>query len=297
MAYGLWVIRETLWSTLKGANVRLVIVATCISLVYLACNATVWGEVCTALGSKKSRIKAGMIWIESESMRWLPGGVWGYTSRVVESQKLGLTKKIGTLSLTLELGFTVVAWGLIGLVGLVSSESLQFAMENTLSKVPYLKILCVLGIVGAGLIGGVGWLRNSFNVRLRYKSWKAKTQVHTMPQRRYLRCLAEYITLNLFYSVGFFLCLKGIHLPHTLTFSEVSGAYALSWIVGFFAFGAPGGMGVREGVLFLAFQPLNIGDEVVAGAILWRAIQILTELILYGGVKFWRGIERATLPN
>ena len=297
MGWGLWSIRETLLKILKDADLGLLLIASCISLIYLAFNSSVWGVICVAFGSRSSRIKAGMIWIESESMRWLPGGIWGYTSRIVEAQKLGLNKKKGALTLTLELCITVMSWGLIGFMGIMSSERLRYVAECYIRKFPYLKVLCIAGLIGGVVIVFMVWYKDAFSIRLKLK--KVRNIIST--NRSYARCcvrsLGEYLGLGFFYALGFFMCLKGIHISNTLSFIDVSGAYALSWIIGFFAFGAPGGMGVREGVLYLTFKPLGIGEEVVAGAILWRAIQILTELMLYGGVKCWRLIEKPTLSN
>jgi len=42
---------------------------------------------------------------------------------------------------------------------------------------------------------------------------------------------------------------------------------------------------VREGFLYLVFEPLGIGAEVATAAILWRAIQIIIELLLLMIIK------------
>lgn len=71
-------------------------------------------------------------------------------------------------------------------------------------------------------------------------------------------------------------------LPYSLDLSlgmVVSGAFVLSWLVGFLAIFAPGGIGVREVVLIAILLPLLPDFETSVFVLLHRLLWIITEFI------------------
>jgi len=288
MVWGMYRLRGQLVDALQHANWSYIIAASFISVVYLYCNASVWGLVIRLVGHQPSRKKAAFLWIECEAMRWLPGGIWGYASRVVEAKRLGLNTTKSTLSLALELILTVLSWSILGIIGAVASPRLRSVSLLYLEK---LQVPPTIVLISGGALLGLGMILFAFNILgLRHKFLSATGQLRQGLKhwKISVRILFEYIGLSIFYSLGFLFCLKGIGVDPVPTLLEACGSYALAWIVGFLAFGAPGGMGVREGFLFLVFAPLGIGPEVATAAILWRAIQILTELSLLAMIKWKR---------
>ncbi len=277
MAWGLWTLRETLLTALASAHWGFLCLAALVAGIYLFLNASVWGLVCRMVGAEPNRWKAAALWIECEAMRWLPGGIWGYASRVVEAKRIGLNKINGGLSLALELVITVSSWAILGCIGLLISPSLQEVLVTYLRRIPALNPVIIGGGVALGCVGVIVLI----GVRKKLLSATAEIRQSLFAQKHIaFRALGEYLCLNVFYSLGFLMCLKGVGVSPLPSLIEAAGSYGLAWIVGFVAFGAPGGMGVREGVLYLVFAPLGIGEEVVTAAILWRAIQILVELVM-----------------
>lgn len=297
MAWGLWALREQLGEALASANHLLLLGAAVLAAIYLFLNASVWGVVLRLVGVRVSRWRAARLWIECESMRWLPGGIWGYASRVVEARKVGASKGPAALSLAVELVITVAAWGTLGLVGTLLSPQLRAAGLVYLERfqipptgfliVVALGVLTVAGVIGFDLGG----------LRTRLLGGSRELLRGLMQWRVTLRVFLEYLVLSLFYGVGFLMCLQAIGVTPLPSLLDAAGSYGLAWIVGFLAFGAPGGMGVREGVLYLVFEPLGIGAEVATAAILWRAIQIVVELLLLGTIKTFFRHSQATAPE
>lgn len=70
-------------------------------------------------------------------------------------------------------------------------------------------------------------------------------------------------------------------LPGTTLPLSIS-ASALANILGYMAFFAPAGLGVREGVFLLCMESIIPGNSLVITILLLRIIQILTEIILAG---------------
>lgn len=287
MAWGLWALRKELGEALASANLFLLLAAALLAAVYLFLNASVWGVILRLVGVKVSRWRAARLWIECESMRWLPGGIWGYASRVVEAKQIGAGKGPAALSLAVELAITVAAWGTLGLVGTLFSPQLRSVGLVYLDRfqIPPTGFFLVLGF--ALLVVVITLLLDVLRVRSKLLAASQELLRGLMQWRITLRAFVEYLALSLFYGVGFLLCLKAIGVEPLPTLLDAAGSYGLAWIVGFLAFGAPGGMGVREGVLYLVFAPLGIGTEVATAAILWRAIQIAVELLLLATIKLF----------
>jgi glycosyltransferase 2 family protein len=87
-----------------------------------------------------------------------------------------------------------------------------------------------------------------------------------------------YIALNSAHGLGFWLMLAGMGYQHTVSPVAAVGANAAGWLVGFFAIGVPGGIGVREAGAALLLSPIMPWQEAALAAALWRVLQIVTEL-------------------
>jgi len=285
MIWGLWALRGQLGAALATADRGLLIGAAAIAAIYLGLNASVWGLILRLVKPDVSRFRAAKLWIECEAMRWLPGGIWGYASRVVDAKRIGVAKGPAGFSLLVELVITVAAWATLGLLGGLLSPRLREAANIYLEKFQLpptsLFVLAGLGALAVAVVLGLDLLK--LRTKLLRSSGELIAGLKQWPIT--LRAYLEYLILSVFYAFGFLLCLKAIGVDPSPSLLEAAGSYGLAWIVGFFAFGAPGGMGVREGFLYLVFQPLGIGAQVATAAILWRAIQIIVELVLLVLIK------------
>lgn len=279
MTWGLYILRDKLQHALLNANWLLLSIAIGIAFIYLILNASVWGLILRLVGTKPKRTHAAQVWIESEAMRWLPGGIWGYASRVVEAQKLGITKANAALSLVIELSITIAAWAALGLIGILFSPRLREVGLTYLEQIKVPPTAFIITLSAIAIISLIIFLSNTLQIRSKILDATTQLRQSLMNWKVSLRAFTEYLLLSLFYSAGFLLCIQAIGINPSPSLLESAGSYGIAWIVGLFAFGAPGGMGVREGFLYLVFQPLGIGPQIATAAILWRAIQILTEII------------------
>jgi len=290
MIWGLWVLRDKLGSSLVGVNYSLLALAALVAAIYLYLNASVWSLALRMLGEKVTRHQAASLWLNCEAMRWLPGGIWGYASRVVEGKQIGVNKTRAGLSLGLELLITVFSWGLISLLGTLCSPLLRSSFpvywqkvfsEGKLAETPLLGLLIIAVLIAVALFLLIALRKKLFGFIERLRG-------EVVEPNAGVRALFEYLALNLFYTLGFYFCLRAVAVEPLPSFAAAAGAYALSWIGGFFAIGAPGGMGVREGLLYLIFKPLEtfsgnagsgMAESIVVAAILWRVIQIIIEML------------------
>ncbi|MCB1100099.1 MAG: flippase-like domain-containing protein [Verrucomicrobiae bacterium] len=272
MVLGIWNMRQQLVDLLMKADWRYVAAAAVVAFIYLPLNASVWGLVLRSLGADVSRVRAGSLWIRCEAMRYLPGGIWGYASRVVEARRLGVSKGISAVSLSVELVITALSWGMVAVAGVLISgigfELLAKILPGNL--LAWMAVGAVAGTLGACL---VSW---KFGQRLR---------IFVRDQRRpalALRALAEYTGLNFFFGLGFFLTFRALAGDAAPDYFAATGVNAVAWFAGMLAVGVPAGLGVREGACFLMFQPFGMGETAAAAALLFRAVQMIVEFIVLG---------------
>ena len=95
-----------------------------------------------------------------------------------------------------------------------------------------------------------------------------------------------YVFSGMLHGLALFLLLRVFSPLGLGMYPLVTGAYYMAAMVGVFAFFAPGGIGVREGVLFLLLSYVTDSQSVVIAAAIMRLLTLLSELILAGGSGF-----------
>ncbi|NNM30991.1 MAG: hypothetical protein HKO57_15840, partial [Akkermansiaceae bacterium] len=71
---------------------------------------------------------------------------------------------------------------------------------------------------------------------------------------------------------------------------ETIGIAGAAWLIGFWAIGVPGGIGVREGALAWLLAHSGSLEAGMAVAVLWRALQVVVELAALGTAALTRAI-------
>ena len=250
-------------------------------LIYQLINAGVWSQVLAALGKPTPFVQTSRVWLRSEALRWLPGGIWGYGSRVVSSQKLGVDRSRASASLVLELGLTNLAWGATALLLLASPMALDglaiLSQEMSSDLIPMVLICAWMGPFGGFFLtvrfpGPGRWLFRQINSRVPLK------EVRPM---MVFRALLSYIALCTFNGVIFWQMtniVPGLEVD-MLSAIGIAGA---AWLAGFWAIGVPGGIGVREAALAAMLSYYGSIEAGIAVAVLWRALQMVVEIVALG---------------
>lgn len=254
---------------LATANFTLLALSAIGLVIYQLWNAGVWSEVLGSMGFKASRSECTKIWIASESMKWLPGSIWSYGSRIVSGQRLGLNKKQVSASIAYELILTNIAWATLAATVFFNSEILalltpQLEVLKNYLWVPVVAILifaAALFLVRKTLVAKLGDLFKSRNVSA---SKSVRTTLH-------------YIVLSLFNATlfwGVISAIPGINV----TFSIVVALSGVAWLTGFWAIGIPGGLGVREAIITLVLSQFGSLEAAIFAAVLWRILQVGAEI-------------------
>ncbi|MFD2256056.1 hypothetical protein ACFSSA_05150 [Luteolibacter algae] len=292
----LWKNLPEVLSAAKGANYGLVAMVLLGLVAYTIINASVWSEVLRGLGCGVSRLTATRTWIECEAMKWLPGGIWGYASRVVKAPAIGVPKAIAGASLVAELLITIMAWAVLGGVGLLLDGKIldelliKLGGENADAGSLYWIIPVAGAAIGAALVA-IKPVRSAVLKRL------APLRVHGWSALPLLRSFLAYLGLCVFHAFMLMLLVKAVFSDSVdFSFATASAADGGAWLIGFFAIGVPGGIGVREaGIAWFLANYLPLPDA-IAIAVMWRALQIFAELLALGGSLLIGHLSHQEIP-
>ena len=250
-------------------------IALALCLAYWFLNAGVWAWILESLGHPIPYFTGMRVWLTSESLRWLPGSIWGFCSRVNAARGLGVPVAIASISLPVELTVAIAAWGIVAFVGLaVSGLGVRLLGFCANRLVPICMTVIVVPI-GLRLVWPVLSRQPWFHAGLE----RLQTVLRLHLRRSALtRAGLVYAGLNATHGLGFWLMLAGMGYQHTVSPAAAIGANAAGWLLGFFAIGVPGGIGVREAGAALVLSPLMPWQEAALAAALWRVLQIVAEL-------------------
>ncbi|WP_435011305.1 lysylphosphatidylglycerol synthase transmembrane domain-containing protein [Tundrisphaera lichenicola] len=253
-----------------------------LSLAYRVVNATGWGLILGALGEPVKAIPAARIWLASEACRWLPGSLWSFGSRAVLATRRGLAGPVVAASLALELVVTTLAWGVVALVGFRSLKWPESWTAHDPSTVG-------AWILGTLLIGGALGYGASHSSRVRNKVAGTLDRLRGLRTagvdgRKLFRGFLFYVAMGIFNGLTLVVIVRSIPGGSDCPIPAIIAANAISWIVGFFALFAPGGLIVREACLASMLVPWMSPGQAIAIALAWRLIQIIAEAGCFAGI-------------
>jgi glycosyltransferase involved in cell wall biosynthesis len=256
-------------------NAGMLTMAIVLCLVYRLLNAGVWTWILGSLGYRVPYIRGMRVWLTAESLRWLPGSIWGFCSRVDGARTLGVPATIASISLPLELIVTIASWSIVAAVGLYfSGVGGQFLAAGA----KWLPTVCATAIVGP-IVLSTAWpvlARQSwFRTGLERAQALCKLRFN---RGSLLRSALFYTALNAVNGLGFWFILTGMGYGRIVSPALAICVNAIGWLIGFFAIGVPGGIGVREAGAALLLIPVMPWPEAILACVLWRVVQIVAEL-------------------
>lgn len=226
-----------------------------------------WRLMLTAWGRGLDFWSAARIWTVSSLGKYLPGKVWAVAGMAVMAQRAGVGAGPAAGSAVI---LQVLAIGTgAAVAALTGWSSLRAAYPGAESG---LAALLAVSVVGAGVLLWPASVRRVVRIAV---------PDATSP-RPPVGAVAFGIAANtiawLGYGLALWLLARGL-LPGTgLGLPRAIAVFTASYLAGFLALFAPGGIGVREGVFILMLQgPIGIGAA-TALAIASRLLLTVTEL-------------------
>ena len=242
--------------------------------VALWISGVTWAAVFRAAGGRLDVPEAAAAWLGSNLGRYLPGKIWQVTGLVGYARARDASGAGALATLLMFQGVMLASGAGLGVAALGGSA---FAGAG-----PWPVLLGGLGVAAAvsppamRVVMRLGrrLLRESGQAREAAPGW------HPI-----LRAVAGSLLAWAFHGLGFWLLLQGLVAENPLDPFAAAGVFSASYVVGYLAVFAPGGMIVREGAMtsllgVVAAMSVGPAAAVALAARLWTAA---AELVALGG--------------
>ncbi len=230
--------------------------------------ALAWRQALIASGAEMPAQTALRIFARSQLARYLPGSVWNFVGRAVMCTRAGIDRTAAVGSMVLE-----------------NAAAIACALLVFAATPPFWPTgLHVLHRLELGLIAAVALVMLHPAVFARILSLAARVMRSELPDvdlslRRVSVLIAHYIAAWLVLGIGFWMFASSVQMLPLRSIPVLAGGFPLAWVIGFVTVFAPGGLGVREGVVVLLlamFMPVAVAGVI---AVAFRLLQIAAELV------------------
>jgi len=212
--------------------------------------------------------------------KYLPGGIWHFAGKFGVYKARGLSAVDATRAMVLENIWLFSSATAVGISALLFSASDLFCDQFGVLCGPEYQFAAGIGVLFLWVIG--------LFVVEKFVNKKSKFSLID-----FILVLAELVSIWVLFGVSFFM----VFPPGGGFLSEVIGAFGLSWIAGYAAFFAPGGIGIREALLALILGAFFAGEMVAVRAAIHRLIWVLVEIILGLGCILVFGMPIVEAPE
>lgn len=248
----------------------ILIVAWAVAALTYVFNYLIWLRVASAFSLDAPLRTSAYAWFASQLGKYIPGKVMILLMRV--SAYAGYPSRKVAAASTLEFLGSVAASSIVILLGVAFSPSF-FAVEVRTASAVLLAVVLIL-LYPPILLG----VMNALLVALR------RTPILETPTYRSLLAVVTLYTANgLVIGLWAFFLFNALAPLEWRYYLVLTAACHLATVIGFVALFAPGGIGVREGILFVILPLFIARPTVIVGALLMRLISFTVELFLAGG--------------
>ncbi len=210
-------------------------------------------------------------WILSTTQiaKYVPGRIWYMVGRVYVGKKQRMDSRNLTVSMFLESGLLILSSSVIFLISTVIIGNYNLR---------YLLITLILLIIVV-IVMQPGILMKILNVFL--KIMKKETVALSLSYLQILKVVIYFFGLWIAQIIGFFFLINAIYPLPLSGLPNLAAAYTLSWITGFIVLFAPGGLGVREGMMTLMLSPILPTPLAIAISFITRVWITLFEVAIF----------------
>ncbi len=224
-----------------------------------------WRRVVLSMGERLTFLVAARIWFLASLGKYVPGKVWAVAGAAVLAQRAGVDPAVAVAG-ALVLQVLALASG-AAVVALTAREAFQAAGQGA---VPIAALVIILSIAGVAVLTAQPLLDRIG--RLLPRSWP---RLRAIPPAMVAAAFVANTLAWTGYGVALLLLARGLLPDVNLSLPQAVGVFTCSYLVGFIALFAPGGLGPRESV-FLLMLAGDIGLKPAA------ALALASRLLLTG---------------
>jgi len=253
-----------------------VVIFTYVLLVFI------WKEILKKSGYDLSFKKMFKVWFVSNLGRYIPGKVWQFLGFIYLLEKEGVPKSRSFFISILAQSLSVLSGLFISVLFLrYDFYERIFARSFWLSFLFFFFLLWVLVIIFYPKL--LDWILN-----LVLRILKRESVSLNLKTKSILFYFSSYFVCWLLFGFAFWMLVMGIIPVSFTSYFNLTGVFAGAFVLGFLAFFAPGGIGVREGIMvvFLSlYFPLPVATLI---SLLSRVWITLAEIFCFFVAMVWR---------
>jgi hypothetical protein len=195
--------------------------------------------------------------------KYLPGGIWHFAGKFGIYKVMGISTKQTTQAMIFENIWLLSSATIVGLFTLLISSRDVICEYLPFISDPVVARTLLVGVPVIWIAGLILFERLFFPCRKLVVS-------------DFLLILVEQLTTWVLFGISYWL----VFPPQSGFLMQIIGAFSLSWVAGYVAFFAPGGIGIREFLLAVILGGFFVNREVATYATVHRLIWVFIEIVL-----------------
>ncbi|MGZ8391231.1 MAG: hypothetical protein ACXWWK_00165 [Gemmatimonadales bacterium] len=238
-----------------------------------------WRRVVLGMGETLAFLTAVRIWFLASLGKYIPGKVWAVAGAAVLAQRAGVDPSVAVAG-ALVLQALALASG-AAVVAVTAGEAFQAVGQGTTP--------IAVAVILLSLVGVAGLTSQPFLDRVGRLFPAAWPRPRAIPAGMVVTAFVANVVAWIGYGVALLLLARGLLPDVGLSLPQAIGVFTCSYLVGFLALFAPGGLGPRESV-FLLMLAGDIGLKPAAAlALASRLLLTGTEVLPAVPLLFRRG--------
>lgn len=259
----------------EGRVVCALVLCFVIQTVIIICSCYPWLVFTRSLSGRKIPFSAAMpVYTQSNLYKYLPGNVFQYVGRNQLAADMEISHVDVACATVLDVLFCVF-W-----TAVISVIMLGGRIAELLSK--YGRNLLIVGAVGIVIVIAL-ILAVRIKFRDKFKAYISRYSKAFAKENRpmLLRGVFYYLLQNAVSAAMYMGCLALI-VPQADTgeLTALTGAFLFAWIIGFVTPGAPGGIGIREGVMLFVCGD-SFADRIVLFVLVMRIGSVFADVAAF----------------
>ncbi|MCR4639725.1 lysylphosphatidylglycerol synthase domain-containing protein [Ruminococcus sp.] len=259
----------------EGRVVCALLLCFVIQTVIIICSCYPWLVFTRSLSGRKIPYSAAMpVYTQSNLYKYLPGNVFQYVGRNQLAADMEISHVDVACATVLDVLFCVF-W-----TAVISVIMLGGRIAELLSK--YGRNLLIVGAVGI-VLAVLLILAVRMKFREKFKAYISRySKAFARENRPMLLRGAFYYLLQNAVSAAMYMGCLALIVPQadTAELTALTGAFLFAWIIGFVTPGAPGGIGIREGVMLFVCGD-SFADRIVLFVLVMRIGSVFADVAAF----------------
>lgn len=281
---------DLLWSLLTPLVLSALLAAALLYAAIIPLTGWAWARLLAGQGETWPASWLTAVLAVTQLAKYVPGNIAQHAGRAGLALRKGMTAKALAVTVVQETILTIAASVIVGMTMLAASKPglAQLPESSHAALVWLVPILLLAVLILASVHLSPARLAESPRWILRMLG-----QVGGLPGARIaLLALAAYALNYVLIGIGLWLLASAAGLSAMLDLPLVTAAFALSWLLGFLAPGAPAGLGVREGILVVLLSGTASDGHLLAFVLLARLATMLGDAINFILGTLWFAFTR-----